>query len=159
MEERARFVLEHERGLHTMTELCQRYEIARETGYYWLRRFDEGGLPGLADLGRAPRRHPNQTSQEQERAVLELRRAHTQEGWPAASTMGAMVAREGLVVARKKQMPQAIRSDNGAHFASRAVAGLSRLAVWWMKLGHRAGAHRGRTRSNFCPKIVSPSEN
>jgi putative transposase len=31
-------------------------------------------------------------------------------------------------------MPQAIRSDNGAPFASRAVAGLSRLAVWWMKL-------------------------
>ena len=28
-----------------------------------------------------------------------------------------------------------MRTDNGAPFASRAVAGLSRLAVWWMKLG------------------------
>jgi hypothetical protein len=36
---------------------------------------------------------------------------------------------------REYGMPQAIRSDNGAPFASRAVAGLSRLALWWMKLG------------------------
>ena len=36
---------------------------------------------------------------------------------------------------RECGMPQAIRTDNGAPFASRAVAGLSRLAVWWMKLG------------------------
>jgi hypothetical protein len=32
-------------------------------------------------------------------------------------------------------MPESIRTDNGAPFAWRAVAGLSRLAVWWMKLG------------------------
>jgi transposase InsO family protein len=36
---------------------------------------------------------------------------------------------------REYGMPWAIRSDNGAPFASRAIAGLSRLAVWWMKLG------------------------
>jgi putative transposase len=225
MEERTRFVLEYERGLYRMTELCQIYGIARETGYYWVRRFRAGGVRALADLGRAPQRHPNQTGEEIERAVLELRRAHMswgprklkcvlererpQECWPAASTIGTMLAREGLVVAGKKRrrvppytqpfasadepnqiwcadfkgwfragdgtridpltisdarsryllrcqavektdtarvqaifeaafreygMPQAIRSDNGAPFASPAVAGLSRLAVWWMKL-------------------------
>src|SRR5258708_13590410 len=32
-------------------------------------------------------------------------------------------------------MPRAIRTDNGAPFASSAVGGVSRLAVWWMKLG------------------------
>jgi hypothetical protein len=32
-------------------------------------------------------------------------------------------------------LPERIRSDNGAPFASRAIAGLSRLSVWWMKLG------------------------
>src|SRR5260370_2739104 len=32
-------------------------------------------------------------------------------------------------------MPEAMRTDNGPPFASRAVAGLSRLAVWWIKLG------------------------
>jgi len=36
---------------------------------------------------------------------------------------------------REYGMPRAIRTDNGAPFASSAVGGLSRLAVWWMKLG------------------------
>ena len=36
---------------------------------------------------------------------------------------------------REYGMPEAIRSDNGAPFASRAIGGLSRLAVEWMKLG------------------------
>jgi transposase InsO family protein len=171
-------------------------------------------------------RHPNQTPEPIERQVLELRRAHMKWGprklkrileqhqprqaWPAASTIGAMIAREGLVVPRKRRrrvppytepfaaadapnrvwcadfkgwfrtgngtridpltisdahsryllrcqavektdtervqaifaaafseygMPEAIRSDNGAPFASRALCGLSRLSVWWMKLG------------------------
>jgi putative transposase len=226
MDERMRFVLEHERGLYTMTDLCEIYDIARETGYYWLRRYQQGGLEALQDRDRAPERHPNQTPERIEEAVLQLRRAHMSWGprklkrvleretpqtpWPAASTIGAMLSREGLVVARKKRrrappysepfasadapnrvwcadfkgwfrtqdgervdpltitdahsryllrcqqvaktngehvqavfeaafreygLPQAMRTDNGAPFASRAVAGLSRLAVWWMKLG------------------------
>jgi transposase InsO family protein len=36
---------------------------------------------------------------------------------------------------REYGMPESIRTDNGAPFASHAIAGLSRLAVWWMKLG------------------------
>lgn len=32
-------------------------------------------------------------------------------------------------------LPAAIRTDNGAPFATQAVAGLSRLNVWWIKLG------------------------
>ena len=36
---------------------------------------------------------------------------------------------------REFGLPLAIRSDNGAPFASRGVAGLSRLSVWWIKLG------------------------
>ena len=36
---------------------------------------------------------------------------------------------------REYGLPQAIRTDNGPPFASTAIAGLSRLAVWWMKLG------------------------
>jgi transposase InsO family protein len=226
MDARMRLVLEYERGDATMTDLCRAYEVSRETGYYWLRRYRTGGVESLQDLDRAPQRHPNQTAAEVERQVLELRRAHMRWGprklkrvlerdrdeqrWPAASTIGEMLRREGLAVPRRKRrrtppytqpfatadapnrvwcadfkgwfrtqdgeridpltitdahsryllrcqavekadhervraiceaafreygMPQAIRSDNGAPFASRAVAGLSRLAVWWMKLG------------------------
>jgi transposase InsO family protein len=36
---------------------------------------------------------------------------------------------------REYGLPLAIRTDNGAPFASKAVGGLSRLAVWWLRLG------------------------
>ena len=36
---------------------------------------------------------------------------------------------------REYGLPQAIRSDNGSPFASRGIGGLSRLSVWWLKLG------------------------
>ena len=36
---------------------------------------------------------------------------------------------------REYGLPAAIRTDNGTPFASRAIAGLSPLAVYWMKLG------------------------
>jgi hypothetical protein len=36
---------------------------------------------------------------------------------------------------REYGLPETIRTDNGAPFASSAVGGLSRLAVWWIKLG------------------------
>ena len=36
---------------------------------------------------------------------------------------------------RQYGLPRAIRTDNGPPFASTALAGLSSLAVWWIKLG------------------------
>lgn len=36
---------------------------------------------------------------------------------------------------REYGMPQAIRTDNGAPFASRGLGGLSALSVWWVRLG------------------------
>jgi len=226
MDEKLRFVFEYERDEQAMTELCARFEISRETGYVWLRRYRQYGISGLMELNRAPRSHPNQIGELIERAVLELREAHMRWGprklkrilerdqpgrpWPATSTIGEIVKRAGLVVPRKKRrrtepyaeplahanqsnrvwcadfkgwfksgdgarvdpltvtdawsryllrcqavektgtervraifeaafreygLPQAIRTDNGAPFASAAVGGLSRLAVWWIKLG------------------------
>ncbi|HVA80849.1 MAG TPA: IS481 family transposase [Candidatus Binataceae bacterium] len=38
-------------------------------------------------------------------------------------------------VFREYGLPRAIRSDNGAPFASVGAAGLSRLSLWWVKLG------------------------
>ncbi len=38
---------------------------------------------------------------------------------------------------RRYGLPQAIRTDNGAPFASLAVGGLSRLSAWWIRLGIR----------------------
>ena len=119
MDERTRFVLEYERGLCSMAELCRRHDVSRETGYVWVRRYETEGLEGLYDRSRAPLRPGNQTPAEIEAAVLELRREHMRWGprklkwmleqaepevvWPAASTMGEMLGREGLAMARKKR--------------------------------------------------------
>ena len=40
-------------------------------------------------------------------------------------------------VFREHGLPLAIRSGNGSPFASAGAGGLSRLAVWWIKLGIR----------------------
>ena len=40
-------------------------------------------------------------------------------------------------VFREYGLPEAIRTDNGPPFASPAPAGLSRLAMWWLRLGIR----------------------
>jgi len=119
MDERMRFVIEVERGEHTVSDLCRIYRVSRETGYVWLRRYRDSGVEGLRDLGRAPVRHPNQRAEAVEQAVVALRRAHMrwgprklkrvlererpQQAWPAAGTMGEMLAREGLVVPRKRR--------------------------------------------------------
>src|SRR5260370_21732256 len=113
MEEKLRFILEYEAGEKSMTELCQRYDISRETGYRTLRRYRASGLGGLLPQSHAAQR------EEIEQKVLELRQAHMRWGprklkrnlergepgrnWPATSTIGALLKREGLVVARKKR--------------------------------------------------------
>src|SRR6266567_6258644 len=119
MEEKLRFIFEHDLGEQTMRELCQRYGIARETGYVWLRRYRATGIAGLGEHSRAAHQHANQTPEAIAQMVLELRQAHMHWGprklkrilerdepgrsWPAASTIGALLKREGLVVARKNR--------------------------------------------------------
>src|SRR5258708_26893037 len=119
MEEKLRFVFEYECSDRGMAELCQRYEVARETGYVGLRRYREAGTDGLVEHSRAAHGDSNQTPADLEQMVLELRQAHMRWGprklkcilerdqpgrpWPASSTIGALLKREGLVVARKKR--------------------------------------------------------
>jgi len=102
-----------------MTDLCQAHGISRPTGYTVLRRYAELGERGLEERSRAPASHPNQTPAEIEEAVLELRRQHPHWGprtlkaklkqlqpqvyWPAASTIGMMLDREGLTQHRRKR--------------------------------------------------------
>jgi transposase-like protein len=131
MEEKLRFICEYDLREQTMQELCRRYGIARETGYVWLRRYRAYGLAGFVEHSRAAGRHPNQTPEEIEQMVMELRQAHMRWGprklqrilqrdepgppWPAASTIGALLKREGLVVARKKRWRTAPYSEPLAH--------------------------------------------
>src|SRR3974390_1270440 len=119
MEKRREFLAEYESGQWTMTELCELYGITRPTGYAVLRRFVAGGEAGLEERSRAPQQHPNQTAREIEEQVLELRREHMRWGprtlkarlerlhpevsWPAASTIGELLDREGLTRHRRKR--------------------------------------------------------
>jgi putative transposase len=117
VDERARFVLEYQDGQVSMAELCRVHNISRKTGYKWCERFGGGGLDALKDQSRAPQRHPNQTAEAIEAELLALRRAHMRWGprklkavlerdprrqaWPAPSTIGALLKREGLVLGRQ----------------------------------------------------------
>ena len=52
-------------------------------------------------------------------------------------TDGETVRKVMTRVFREFGIPDAIRSDNGPPFASTGLAGLSRLSVWWLRLGIR----------------------
>jgi transposase InsO family protein len=52
-----------------------------------------------------------------------------------SKTDGSHVREIFTAAFREFGLPLAIRSDNGAPFASTGLAGLSRLAVWWIRLG------------------------
>lgn len=236
MEERARFVLEALEGWTSMSELSARYGVSRRVGYKWLRRYEEEGLSGLADRSRAPQRQAEATLPEVVSEIVELRKQHPTWGprklhawleraapkkrWPACSTIGAILKREGLSKPSRRKsripaawhpprtkndvpnrvwtadfkgefrlgsgrlcypltildahsrflldcralpstryagaissfervfgeygLPEVIRTDNGVPFSTQAVAGLSRLAVWWIRLGIRLERTRRR---------------
>jgi len=119
MNERARFVLEVLEGWSSMSALCERYGVSRRIGYKWLARYEAGGLAALADQRRAPRRQAQATPPAVVTQLVALRQAHPTWGprklrarlaqqapatvWPAPSTIGAILRREGLVQPRRRR--------------------------------------------------------
>jgi transposase InsO family protein len=122
-DERLRFVLACLDEEDSMAALCRRFGISRPVGYKWLARYKECGPAGLAELSRAPHAHPNQVAADVERRVLAMRADHPTWGprkllaalarragregedvdWPAASTVGQMLRRAGLVVPGRRR--------------------------------------------------------
>jgi putative transposase len=77
-------------------------------------------------LGR--RCEPLTVRDEHSRYVLEVRALENARSQTVRQSFEQLFARHGL--------PQAIRSDNGAPFASvQGLLGLSRLSIWWVALG------------------------
>ena len=76
MTERVQFVAAYQSQMYSMTELCKRFGIRRNTGYKWMRRYTEQGLAGLQEKSRAPHRCPHRMSEEVEAVLLEAKRAH-----------------------------------------------------------------------------------
>lgn len=119
MEQRERFISDHQGALYTMVELCTRYGISRKTGYKWLVRFAESGRQGLQDRSRAPQTCPHRIADAVAALLCAARRQHPSWGpaklldwlrprhpevaWPAVSTAGDLLARRGLVKPRRRR--------------------------------------------------------
>ena len=117
MDQRIGFIGEHAAGLWTMTELCERYQISRKTGYKWLARYRAEGAAGLMERSHAPHRHGRVTPEPLVEAIIALREARPNWGprkivaklaarqpnvaWPTASTAGEILKRAGLVCGRR----------------------------------------------------------
>ena len=119
MDEKLAFIAEYLRGELPMTALCERYGISRDTGYRLLARYREAGPGGLAPRSRAPHRHGMAMAEEVAEAILALRRKRPFWGpkklravlqqrdpkrlWPAPSTMGDLLQRQGLSEPRRRR--------------------------------------------------------
>jgi putative transposase len=116
MEERMRFVDAVVENAETFVAICRRFGVSRKTGYKWISRYQAEGAEGLKDQSRAPLHHAQAMTARIAEQCLVVRREHPTWGpvkikawlekhrprtqWPAASTIGALLDREGLTVKR-----------------------------------------------------------
>ena len=106
-------------GRYAITELCIAFGISEKTGHKWLGRWKKQGDAALADRSHAAHVPPHQISLSIRREVIALRAKHPTWGprklravlqrrsprvsWPAASTIGELLRREGLVGSRRSR--------------------------------------------------------
>ena len=118
VEERMKFVARLRSG-ERMTDLCREFGISRKTGYKLAQRFEDYSAVGLLDQRRVPERIPHRTSREVAELLVELRQRHPTWGpkklrtrfiaahpaiaVPAASTIGELLKKRGLVVPKKRR--------------------------------------------------------
>lgn len=111
MDDRLCFVAMCLRDDEPMRALCARYGISRKTGYKWLERYRADGAAGLTDQSRARQNQTLSIDPETAATILALREKrptwgprkllgrlvldHPDRGWPAASTVGDLLRREG----------------------------------------------------------------
>ena len=116
MFERTQFIAAYLSQVYSMTELCERFDIRRNTGDKWVRRSTEHGLAGLQEQSRAPHRCPHRLSAEVEAVLLEAKRAHLHWGPRKILPSRAPSARPGPAGAehRRRAVP-ACRLQSSAH--------------------------------------------
>jgi putative transposase len=119
MDSRMSFIAACERADETMASLCARYGISRKTGYKWLDRYHDAGVSGLFDRSRSRHTQSYRLTPLTASAVLGLREQHPTWGprklrvrlqtddpetaWPAASTLGDLLRREGVSAPRARR--------------------------------------------------------
>ena len=119
VEERIALFGEYEMGVFTVAELCRRHGISRETFYVWKRRWESGEPRWFEDKSHAVECCPHATAGRHADRIIEVRRRFPHFGpkkikawleraapdvaWPAASTIGDILKREGLIEARRRR--------------------------------------------------------
>jgi transposase InsO family protein len=119
VEERIALFRDYETGVFTVSELCRRHGISRETFYVWKRRRESGNPRWFEELSHAAANCPHATSDWVADRVIAVRRRFSHFGpkkikawlehdspkvnWPAASTIGDILKREGLVEPRRRR--------------------------------------------------------
>jgi transposase len=73
-EEARRKLLETYRATGNLSETARLWQTSRHVVRKWVRRYQEEGLPGLADRSRRPKRSPKRTPAEVEEKVIAARR-------------------------------------------------------------------------------------
>lgn len=76
MSMKARFVAMALQKTVSITELCREFNISRECGYKWLRRYQKMGEDGLKEKSRRPHSSPSKTPILTETMILEVRKRH-----------------------------------------------------------------------------------
>ena len=118
MSERVKFISAYLEYEASFSDLCLDFGISRKTGYKWVRRYEADGVAALEDRSRAPHAHPNAVVEHVAEAVVAIRRQHPRWGprklkavlkrkhprmlLPAASTIGDILKRQGLVRPRRR---------------------------------------------------------
>lgn len=114
--ERHSLLRDHLSGVFSKAELARRYGVSRKSVHKWIKRFEALGAAGLQDVSRKPRTSPRQISPAVVKKILALRRRHPHRGpkklvvilerqypgtiWPAPSTVGDILRRNGMIEER-----------------------------------------------------------
>jgi putative transposase len=133
VEERSRFMEAYDTGLYSMAELAAAFEVSRKTGYKWRDRFRDGGHAALENRSSAPLRSPQRMDPAIEQLLLDAREARPRwgprkilpwlarhhpelaESFPAASTVGDLYRRKGLVKNRRRRGSRPFETAGALH--------------------------------------------
>jgi transposase InsO family protein len=119
VEERIALMRDYETGVFTVSDLCRRHGITRETFYVWKRRRESGDARWFEERSHATAVCPHRTPADIAAAVIATRERFPHFGpkkirawlaakapgadWPAASTIGDILKRQGLVTSRPRR--------------------------------------------------------
>ncbi len=130
VEERLRFVVLASRKQQSLTELCGEFQISRQTGYVWLKRYQAGGAREVVDRSRRPLHSPKRTRSQIEQKIVELRQQWPDWGAPkllvllrqqepewggiSVRTVHRILERHGLILEADRHRPADKRFERSA---------------------------------------------